>query len=498
MTESASAAKAPRLTGTLGATAVTFMVIAAAAPLTVVGGIMPIGFLIGNGIGFPVMFLVATVILLLFSVGLVAMSRHLPDAGAFFTYISHGLGRIPGSAAAYLALICYTTVQCAVFSYLGLSISSSLVAIGAPDIPWWVFTLASIAVVGVLGYNHIELSSKVLVVVLLAEMGIVLALAVAVAITGGAEGITLATFGIDNILSGAPALGLMFAIASFIGFESTVVYRSEVRDPNRTIARATYASAIIIGLFYLVAGLAIVIGVGTTNLFDFSAEDPSTVLARVTETYLGSVGAIIIAVLFLGSMFAAVLSLHNVIARYQFSLGRIGVLPRRLASVHRRHSSPHVSSLVQAATAAVFMFFVLLSGMGPVNAFSWFAGVATLAIVLLMAATCLAVIVFFARTRLESNVWRTTIAPGIGFVGLVVSAVLIATNFPLLVGDVDAAGEPTWGVLSSVLLAVVLAGPVIGVVQALVLRAKNSPVYANITAVSAEEPHEQRERADAR
>ena len=126
--------------------------------------------------------------------------------------------------------------------------------------------------------------------------------------------------------------------------------------------------------------------------------------------------------------------------------------------------------------------------MGPVNAFAWFAGVATLAIVVLMAATCLAVIVFFARTKRETNVLRTVVAPGLGFLGLAVSAVLIALNFPLLVGDVDAAGSPTWGVLSSVLLAVVLVGPVFGVAQALVLRSRGSKVYNDIVEVSADDP----------
>ncbi len=495
MTTPETAAKTPRLTGSLGALSVTFMVIAAAAPLTVVGGIMPVGFIAGNGIGFPVMFLVATAILLLFSVGLVAMSRHLPDAGAFFTYISHGLGRVPGSGAAYLALICYTTVQCAVFSFLGYSISNNIVHLGGPELPWWIFTLASIAVVGFLGYRHIELSSKVLVFVLLTEIGIVLLLAIAVAIRGGAEGLTFETFVLENILSGAPALGLMFAIASFIGFESTVVYRSEVRNPNRTIAVATYSSAIIIGLFYLVAGWAMLNGVGPQKLLEMNAAGELTDLAVITSEYLGTVGAVVIAVLFLGSMFACVLSLHNVITRYQYSLGRLGVLPGKLASVHAKHSSPHVSSLVQAGTATVLMLIVLLSGMGPINAFTWFAGVATLAIVVLMASTCLAVITFFARTKVERNPWRTVVAPGLGFIGLVVSAVLIATNFPLLVGDVNDAGEPAWGLLSTVLLIVVLAGPVVGVTQALVLRARKSPVYENITAVTAADPAEVEEVA---
>jgi amino acid transporter len=473
---------AGRLTGKLGATAVTFMVIAAAAPLTVVGGLMPVGFLIGNGEGFPAMFLVATAILVLFAVGLVAMSRHVPDAGAFFTFISHGLGPMSGVSAAYLALICYTTVQCAVVSFLGASISGDLVLLGGPDIPWWIFTLAAIAVFGFLGYRHIELSSKVLIVVLLAEMGIVIALALAVVLQNGAEGLSLEGFTLGKILSGSPSLALMFAIASFIGFESTVVYRSEVRDPNRTIARATYGSAIIIGIFYAVAAWGLLMGIGPSQILEVVGADPSTALARVTEVFLGPVGSVLIAVLFLGSMFAAVLSLHNVLARYQFAMGRAKLLPARVGTVHSKFGSPSVASLVQVATAVVLVIIVLVTGIGPANAFAWFAGVGTLAIVLLYSATCLSVIVFFRRNRVESNVFVTVVAPVLGLAGLLVSAYFIAINFPLLVNDVDAEGNPTWGVVSIVLLLAVVAGPVIGIVQSLIMRSRDANAYADIAA----------------
>lgn len=138
MTQSAGtvvSAENRRLSGNLGTVAVTFMVIAAAAPLTVVGGLLPIGLLVGNGLGFPVMFLVATGILLLFAVGLTSMSRFIPNAGSFFTFVSHGLGRTPGVATAWLALACYTTVQVAVFSYLGGTLSSSIALLGGPRSP---------------------------------------------------------------------------------------------------------------------------------------------------------------------------------------------------------------------------------------------------------------------------------------------------------------------------------------------------------------------------
>jgi amino acid transporter len=480
--EDAAGTPSRRLSGNLGTISVTFMVIAAAAPLTVVGGIVPIGFLIGNGLGFPVMFLVATVILLLFAVGLTAMSRFIPNAGSFFTFVSHGLGRVPGVATSWLAITCYTTVQVAVFSYLGQTLSSSIVLLGGPELPWWLNTLVMIAIIGVLGYRHIELSSRVLVIVLAAEMGIVLLLGIVIIATGGPEGLSLSPFSLENILSGSPALGLMFAIASFIGFESTVVYRSEVRNPTRTIPRATYISAIVIGVFYAFAAWALIMGVGQSKIIEESAADPATLVARVTDQYLGPIGGIVVAVLFMGSMFAAVLSLHNVLNRYQHTMANARVLPDRLGTVHPRHRSPHIAAVVQASTAAAFVVVLTLIGFTAENIFAWFAGIGTLAIVLLMALTCLSVVFYFARTKALTSPWHTVIAPLLGFLGLVVSAGLIAANFPLLVGDVDAEGNPTWGVISVVLLAVVIIAPIAGIVQALILRSRRPLAYQQVIA----------------
>ena len=60
----------------LGLIAVTFMVISAAAPLTGVAGAMPLAFMLGNGAGIPATFIFVTLVMLAFSAGYVAMSRH--------------------------------------------------------------------------------------------------------------------------------------------------------------------------------------------------------------------------------------------------------------------------------------------------------------------------------------------------------------------------------------------------------------------------------------
>jgi len=460
------------LAGSLKPAAIIFMVIAAAAPLTVVGGVMPIGIAIGNGVGFPLTFVGAAIILLLFSIGLVALSRHIPATGSFYTYIRTGLGPRWGTPAAYLAVLTYTAIQIAVFSYFGETLSVDLTALGLPAVDWAVPALLAILVVGVLGYRHIEFSSKVLIVALIAETGVVLVLIGAIAVTGGAEGVTLAPLEPSNILSGAPALGLMFALASYIGFESTVVYRAEAHDPERTIPRATYASVILVAVFYALAAWAVVVGYGPSAVVQTATEQPTTFLAALADRYLGKLGSIAVDILLPISMFASVLSLHNVLTRYQHTMAGTGLLPADINRVHPKHGSPHRSSLLQVATAILIVIGIRLSGLTGIEAFSWGAGLGTLAITALMALTCLSVIVFFRRNATSTGPWKTVIAPALGALGLSGATVLIAWNFPLLVGEVGEDGAPTWGPISLSLIGLILASVVAGLLQPVFARTR--------------------------
>ncbi|ONI62795.1 amino acid transporter [Microbacterium sp. CSI-V] len=481
--ESKGTADAPSRTlrGSLGVTAIVFMVVAAASPLTVVGGAAPLGILIGNGAGFPSLYAISAVILLFFSVGLAAMTRHVPRPGAFFTYIGYGLGRPSGLAAAWTAMLTYTTIQVSVYGYIGYLLEITVVSLGGPDLAWWLYALAVVGLVGILGYRHIDLSSKVLGVLLVAEVAIVLALVAAVMIDGGPEGLSAAPFEPANVLSGSPGVGLMFAIAAFIGFEATAIFRDEARDPDRTIPRATYVAVIGIGVFYTLASWGLVMAWGPGGIME-AAADPGTLMLRTVAIYLGSVGEIIVNVLLLTSMFACVLSFHNVLTRYQHAMSSAGVLPDRLAGVHARHLSPHASSVAQTVTAAVLTAVFAVLNLDPLlQVFTWFAGVATLAIALLMAVTSIAVIVYFARNRADRRVWNTVVAPALGFVGLLASAVIIVVYFPIMVGDMDATGAPTFGAVTWSLLALVAAFPVFGYVQAAWIRRRRPAAYAKLT-----------------
>ncbi|HPY42311.1 MAG TPA: hypothetical protein PLM98_17425, partial [Thiolinea sp.] len=128
----------------LGVGAITFLVVSAAAPLTAVAGGVPLAMLLGNGAGVPAAFLLVTLILLLFSIGYVAMSRYITRAGAFYTYTSTSFGGAWGSVAALIAILAYNCMQIGLYGLFGAATASFFSGLGI-NLPWWVWSYLAIA-----------------------------------------------------------------------------------------------------------------------------------------------------------------------------------------------------------------------------------------------------------------------------------------------------------------------------------------------------------------
>lgn len=434
MTTSTTSSASTRLSGRLGVGSILFMVVAAAAPLTVIAGVVPAGIVLGNGASYPASYLVTTAVLLLFAVGFTTMSRHVPDAGAFYAYVAKGLGRRPGVGAALLALVSYATVLLAVWAFLGFAVGDAVSTFGGPSVPWWIWAFACQVAVGLLGYRNIDLSGRVLGVLLVSEVLIVLLVDSFVVGEGGTgEGLSTAMFHASGFFDGAPGLAVTFAIAGYIGFEATAVFRDEARDPERTIPRATYASLVVIGAFYAFGSWALVSAFGDSAVVDELGSGAG--IADVALSYVGSGARDIVTVLLVTSLFAAALCFHNILARYIHALSNTDVLPTGWGASHEHHLSPHVGSLVQSAVSAALLVACLIAGLDPVaQIFTWFAGVAAVGVIVLMLMTCLAVIAFFRKRPALTDSWHGLVAPGLGAVGLLAFLAMTVQNLAVLVG----------------------------------------------------------------
>lgn len=458
----------------LGVGAITFMVVSAAAPLTGAGGGIPPSMLFGNGAGIAGSFAIVTLILLAFSVGYVAMARHVKNAGAFYAFTAQGLGGHLGGGAAMIAILSYNAMQIGLMGLLG-AVASGTFAQWGIEWPWYVWTYIAIALVAVLGYRQVDLSAKVLVVLVALEFLIVILLNLSILFKGGASGLNLEPFTWAQITSGTPSIGFLFCFAGFIGFEATTIYSEEARNPSVTVPKATYISVLAIGIFYTITSWLMTMGIGVENLLPTlqGLPDPSAFLFILGETYIGSTLSMIMGVLFMTSIFAAVLAFHNAVARYKFVAGREGLLPESVGTTHATHLSPHIGSVIQTVLALAIVTLFVAQGLDPVlNLFVWLSQLGTLGLLGLMALASFAVIAFFMKDAMGENALSTKVLPLISGAILGYLFVIIFRDFGALTG---AEGNLSWMLPSSVILA-----GVIGVALAAMLKSRDPGRFAEL------------------
>lgn len=424
------------LRGSLSTTKLVFLVIAAAAPLSAVVGTVPLAFAVGTGSGVPAMYVLAGVVLLCFAVGYAAMSRNIVNAGGFYSYILHGLGRPVAVAAGYIAVLAYLATSIGLLAGFGY-FADLIAGLHGLHLSWEVWSGAALLAVGLLGFRQIDLSARVLSLLILGEVGILAALDLAIAIHRGASSLPSQSVHPHQIFSGAVGVTMMFAFISFIGFESAALYGEETANPKRSVPIATYTSVAIIAAFYGLSSWLAVGGVGVGQIQPIAQEQLGNLFFGLSEQYLDDTATTIMQVLLCTSFFAAVVALHNATNRYVYVMGRERLLPSWFAGVHPRHASPHRASMVQTAVAVVVLAVAAIVGLNPyLNVATSLLGLGTLGIVGLQATAAIAVLGFFRR-RADRHWWRTALAPALGAIGLIGAGVLLLRNFGLLTGSTN-------------------------------------------------------------
>ena len=178
--------------------------------------------------------------------------------------------------------------------------------------------------------------------------------------------------------------------------------------------------------------------------------------------------------LFLTSLFAAALAFHNSVWRYIYALGREHVLPAEFGRTSS-NNIPRAASLAQSATGLAVIGLYAATGQNPMTRlFFWLGTTGGLGIMILLAATSVAVVVFFARDPRDENAWRRLIAPALAAMPLAGIVVLAVQHYAILLGV--PAGSPAAWILPGGYAAVAI----IGVAWALILKLRRPQVYAAI------------------
>ncbi|GAB26488.1 putative amino acid transporter [Gordonia polyisoprenivorans NBRC 16320 = JCM 10675] len=469
----------------LGAPAIAFMVIAAAAPLTVMAGVAPLALSIG-GAGAPVAYLVAGAAFAIFAVAFMAMTRATGGKGAFYSYITLGLGRSVGLGCGLLAVVAYNALQIGVYGLMAIQTQDAITRLFGITIEWPYLALAAIAIVWYVGRRGIDVGAKFLGVLLSLETGILLILAFAVLAQGGAHGIGFDSFHPSAVF--APGMGgiLAFAFAAFMGFESTALYRSEARNPDRTIPRATYWAVGFMAIAYCFIVWSMVQAFGAREVQAAATNDVAGLFFSAMTHYVGTWATDVMSILIVTSALASQIAFHNAITRYTYSLARDGVLPAYLDRTHPVFRSPARAGALQTVIAAVVVGAFAIAGADPYYRLLLLVNTpGVVGIIALQLITAIAVVAYFARKRLV-RVERVAVIAGI--VSIVVLGVALAVLISKinLLTNADSTTN-TWlvGLVGAVLLA--------GIAVAQYFRLRRPRIFDRIGGLY-DDPHADTER----
>ncbi len=440
----------------IGLPGVLFQSITTMAPASAVA------FSLGAAIPFaggalPLAVVIALIVCTLIALNIGSFARHLPSAGGYFTYVTHGLGPQAGWMTGWLFSLTYLLIVPLQLLVLGPVMDSAVqqyfhLSFGAAG--WAVWAMIFAIIVFGLTYSGIKISADTSVVLGAIEIGVFVLLSTWLIVTAG-NGNTAATFNpassLEKGLGGWQGIvhGMIFAFLAFAGFESSAPLAEEALHPRKTVPRAILLAVISIGVFYVYCSYAGVVGWP----FDKIATYPSdtnpwgTMATRVWGTF-----SFIAIFAILNSALANANAGVNAASRVLYAMGRTNTLPGPLAHIHARFRTPDIAIIF---TTLVGVVFTLLPGIyyGPAVGFGLLGTIITILILVVYMAICLAVPFYYRRERrAEFNILRHIVLPVIPLVILIFP--IFAQFYPAPLYPYSLAGPicATWFVLGLVIV----------------------------------------------
>ena len=336
---------------------------------------------------------------------------------------------------------------------------------------WWTYSLFLLALISVFGYLRITFSARILTIALACEVLLIFVWELSVAWTKGAAALSPTWLTPSATLSGSIGLGLLFGVTSFAGFEATAVFREEARNPEVMVPRATYCAVLLLTLLFSSASYFLICAYGSEAVMARASADAASISLDAIGLFLGKAGLETVNVLLCTSVFACLLALHNILARYVYCLSIDGTFPRAWAAVHERHGSPHRASVFVTVVMLIIVVGAIECGVVPYEGYAILTGVGGYALLLLLILTSLSVLAFFAFKVKGASIWKTKLAPLIGFLLLSSAGFLATMNLEVLTGNVQ---------IAEALVAIIFGTLAAGCLYARRLKKTKPAVYAAI------------------
>ncbi|MFH8252567.1 APC family permease [Microbacterium sp. B2969] len=419
----------------LGFIGIAFFVVSAAAPMAAFVGASPVIFSI-MGPGVPLVYVLVALVIAVFAIGYLKMSRHIVSAGGFVAYISRGLGKHAATGAAGIVIVTYISLQVGLWSQFGVFAQQLAAHLFGIDLPVWAWILAFLIITTVLTMRGVDLNLRILGVLLVLEIIAVSIFVIGIFAQSGGKDLSLVSFAPSQLAQPGLGVAILFVFACFTTFEATTVFSEEAREPRRTIPRALFAVIIFVGVFYTIATWAVSVAVGPDKVQEAAANDLAGIIFAVAREYVGPWLDVTMQILVVSSFIAMLIGVQNMFSRYVFALSRARALPQPLSRVSKKAQVPATAALVNGILIAVIVMAFLWAGADPITVvFAWFVALGTVGFIVMMGFASVAIVVFFLREKLERGFWTTRVAPFASVVLMGTILVIAIQNYSAMLFD---------------------------------------------------------------
>jgi len=411
----------PHLERSIGLGRVLFQSIGVMGPgASIVFGL---GLIIANtGKAAPFAMILALIAAVFVATAIGQLAKKIPGAGGLYSFASAAIGPDAGFLVGWVyAIMAFIlpTVGALLFAVVGQDFCNTYLHFNPP---WWALALLVLLVTLAATYFGVRTSTTVTMALGVAEVTILTIISLLLIIHAGGNN-TLSVFNPANAAQAGKStlnwifLGVVYALATFVGFDSAVQLAEEARNPRWVVPRAVVLAAGLIGLFYVFAMYTAVVAWGPNHLSGYlTSPDPW----RQMSGQIGGFFSFLVVLAILNSVVALTQAGYNATTRLLYAMGRAGSLPSVLATVHPRHRTPYIAAFATAALSLLAMFASAWKFNGPYNAFVYMITIVSLVFISLYIVTCVGCAVFYlTKARADFNPWLHIVAPVIGLILLV-------------------------------------------------------------------------------
>jgi amino acid transporter len=294
-----------------------------------------------------VSYAVGTLMLLFVALNLNQFAKRTTNVGSMYGYASVGLGFGGGALCGWCLVWAYGFIGLAGTTGFAIFAGKLLEMVDLSVPPVLLFALC-LGISFLLAYKDIRIST--LVMLGFEAFSCLFILVLCAIVLGHHPAPDGAQFRFGELALPKLGLGVVVAIFSLVGFESSTAFGEEAVRPLRTIPRSIIWSLILTGAFFILVSYCEVLGTrGYSTPLD-KIDAPLNVLATIYKvpllSPLLSAGAMF-------SFFALASSCMNAGARVMFAMGRHQFFHKSTSAAHREHGTPHVALAVMAATMFV-------------------------------------------------------------------------------------------------------------------------------------------------